>query len=394
MFLERPVARLSAALEATKPSSSAAAATRARVVADTEPRPDSAREAVDFDTFASFATSAKVLIRVRLQLSCCRGFSEYVRPHIVSCACARVADAPIAQRANTLRYGWGSDMRNALFRCRLVRRGYRRWQRVSALLRDRFQQALFQRGFVLVPATTVTEIEMVFDALRPLDVGVPLIRVGGRLDGGYLLPDDLDGITSLISPGVGHSSNFEEYFAKLGISCQLIDASVDGPPTWHENFSFARLFVGPRTEGNLVSLGDLLRARLDAEGDALLQMDVEGAEWDVLEATSSGVLSCFRMIVVELHNLGDRLSQPSSCAATLRLIERLNQIFYIVHFHPNNYGRNFKYSGRELPNVVEITLLRKDRARAVAKRATVPHPLDCENAGKTREPSKFPDWWN
>jgi hypothetical protein len=283
---------------------------------------------------------------------------------------------------------------NELFRFRLVRRVYRAWQRVSARLRDRFQRALFQRSFALVPSTTVTEIWAVFDAMRPVDVGVPLVRVGGRQDGGYLLPDDLEGITSLISPGVGHSSSFEEYFAKRGVSCQLIDASVNGPPTWHQNFSFARLFVGPRTEGDFVSLGDLLRARPDADGDALLQMDVEGAEWDVLEATSSEALRCFRIIVVELHNLGDRLAQPLTCAATLRLIQRLNQFFYIVHFHPNNYGRSFKYSGRDLPNVVEINLLRKDRAGAVAKLATVPHPLDCENAGTSREPSKFPDWWD
>ena len=64
MFLERPVARLSAALEATKPSSSAAAATRDLVAAETDPRPERARDAVDFDTFARFATSASVLMRL------------------------------------------------------------------------------------------------------------------------------------------------------------------------------------------------------------------------------------------------------------------------------------------------------------------------------------------
>jgi hypothetical protein len=32
------------------------------VALDTEPRPESARDAVDFDTFASFATSARVLM--------------------------------------------------------------------------------------------------------------------------------------------------------------------------------------------------------------------------------------------------------------------------------------------------------------------------------------------
>ena len=57
MFLDRPVARLSAALEGTKPSFSAAANTLCRVAAETEPRPDKARDAVDLDTFAWRATS-------------------------------------------------------------------------------------------------------------------------------------------------------------------------------------------------------------------------------------------------------------------------------------------------------------------------------------------------
>ena len=62
MLRDLPVARLSAALEGTKPNSSAAAETFSRVRNETEPRPDKALEAVDFDTPASLATSASLLI--------------------------------------------------------------------------------------------------------------------------------------------------------------------------------------------------------------------------------------------------------------------------------------------------------------------------------------------
>ena len=62
MLRDRPVARLLAALEGTKPSSSAAAETLSCVLKETEPRPDRALDAVDFDIPASFATSASVLI--------------------------------------------------------------------------------------------------------------------------------------------------------------------------------------------------------------------------------------------------------------------------------------------------------------------------------------------
>lgn len=60
MLRDRPVARLSAALDGTNPNSSAAFATRSLVRADTEPLPDSALDAVDFDTSASLATSTSV----------------------------------------------------------------------------------------------------------------------------------------------------------------------------------------------------------------------------------------------------------------------------------------------------------------------------------------------
>ena len=66
MLRERPVARLSAALEGTKPNSSAAAETFSCVRRETEPRPDSALDAVDFETPASLATSASVLTRLTL----------------------------------------------------------------------------------------------------------------------------------------------------------------------------------------------------------------------------------------------------------------------------------------------------------------------------------------
>lgn len=66
MFRDLPVARLSAALEGTKPSFSATEDTFSRVRCETEPCPDSARDAVDFDTPASLATSASLVMVDRL----------------------------------------------------------------------------------------------------------------------------------------------------------------------------------------------------------------------------------------------------------------------------------------------------------------------------------------
>ena len=53
------------------------------------------------------------------------------------------------------------------------------------------------------------------ELLRPVTTEVGLIRVGGNDDGGYLIPNDLDGIIALFSPGVAQTATFEVEIAKL-----------------------------------------------------------------------------------------------------------------------------------------------------------------------------------
>ena len=58
---------------------------------------------------------------------------------------------------------------------------------------------------------------------------VDLVRIGPTDDGGYLLPDVLDGIEACFSPGVGTCSDFELACAERGMQVFLADATVDGP---------------------------------------------------------------------------------------------------------------------------------------------------------------------
>src|SRR5580692_6161639 len=67
--------------------------------------------------------------------------------------------------------------------------------------------------------------------LRPVLTDKKLIRVGGDEDGGYLVPDDIDGIVACFSPGVGPVAAFEGALASRGINCYLADGSVAAPPT-------------------------------------------------------------------------------------------------------------------------------------------------------------------
>jgi hypothetical protein len=64
--------------------------------------------------------------------------------------------------------------------------------------------------------------------LKPYATDKELIRIGGETDGGYLVPDDLEGIEYCFSPGVAETAGFESELAKRGIRSFLADFSVDG----------------------------------------------------------------------------------------------------------------------------------------------------------------------
>ena len=60
-------------------------------------------------------------------------------------------------------------------------------------------------------------------SLHPIDPGVPLVRIGPDGDGGYLVPDALDGIAHAFSPGVSTESGFEAELAERGMDVVVTD---------------------------------------------------------------------------------------------------------------------------------------------------------------------------
>jgi hypothetical protein len=113
-------------------------------------------------------------------------------------------------------------------------------------------------------------------SLAPVDPGVPLERVGGDGDGGYLIPQDTEGIVALFSPGVSTVANFELAFAERGVPCFLADRSVDGPPVAHARLHFLKKHLGQTTGPGTISLDDWVRRCCTQPGDLMLQMDIRG----------------------------------------------------------------------------------------------------------------------
>jgi hypothetical protein len=233
-------------------------------------------------------------------------------------------------------------------------------------------------GISLGRCADVQLVRRLISRLRPVTTDKGLIRLGGDGDGGYVIPDDLDGVVACFSPGVGAVATFEAALVARGVHCYLADASVSGPPITDAMVHFDKKFLGVIDDDTTITLDTWVKLRAPADGDLILQMDIEAAEWVVLLNVSEAVLKRFRIIVVELHSL-ERLIDRMGFELMFATLERLLQQFYVIHSHPNNVARPFKALGVTIPRLLEMTFLRRDRAQVTGCADQFPNALDRKN---------------
>ena len=233
--------------------------------------------------------------------------------------------------------------------------------------------------------TPTARLTAFFARLHPVTTEHALIRLGPDGDGGYLVPDDLEGITASFSPGVGAITGFELDCAERGMNVYLADNSVDGPATPHPNFHFTQKHISSTTSAKKMTLNSWVNNACGATGDDLmLQFDIEGDEYEMLLNASSRTLRRFRVIVGEFHMLDAFHSKPFFRLAS-RAFTKILQSHECVHIHPNNAHTPVEVNGLAIPPLAEFTFLRKDRCSPSGYAKTFPHPLDQPN-------TKHPDF--
>lgn len=212
-------------------------------------------------------------------------------------------------------------------------------------------------GLHLSRRTSEIEMGKVLQKLQPSSGEKNLIRVGGSGDGGYWIPNDLEDIEAVFSPGVGKLSEFELFFAERDVPCFMVDASVEGPAQDHPNFHFQPVWLAKETTpGKTISLEDWLDSSAPA-GDLILQMDIEGGEYPVLLTAEDFLLARFRIIALELHNVTSITSQ-SGLQLVESLLTRLLKTHEIVHSNHNPTCRTITVGRVLIPNCVELTFRR------------------------------------
>ena len=208
-----------------------------------------------------------------------------------------------------------------------------------------------------------------------------LVRIGGEGDGGYLLPDIMKKVSYCFSPGVYDVSTFEQELSqKYNIKSYMADASVEKAPVEDENFNFIPKFLGSVTRDNSITLSDWMQNSIgNNKSQKILQMDIEGGEYDVLTLEDSQTLASFSAMVIEFHYL-EQMFQPLFLKMLSAIFEKIYKNFSICHVHPNNCCGIATLDEVPVPRVIEVTFIRNDLVpRSVAKNIELPHELDRKN---------------
>ncbi|WQT65779.1 hypothetical protein E5E00_02675 [Helicobacter pylori] len=85
--------------------------------------------------------------------------------------------------------------------------------------------------------TPKEKVEGFIKGLHPIKTEHELVRWGAKHDGGYLIPNDFEGIRALFSPGVGGESAFEEDFYR---HCKPTNPNDIYIYIWQTNRSMSR----------------------------------------------------------------------------------------------------------------------------------------------------------
>ena len=265
---------------------------------------------------------------------------------------------------------------------------------LKVLVRDWISERFHRIDHVLVPSVPLERFATFVNSIAPIDNGHELVRVGPASDGSYLLPDDLNGVALNISPGVGETFQFETaLLQEYGIPSMMVDASVDCPPNLPKEMEFIEKFVFPQNDsGTGISIAELVSMATGKWGpreDLILQMDIEGAEYEILKYINPEDLLRFRIVSIEFHDMELWVQNSFYARTLLPVFSKLLEVFDVVHSRANNSSHTFSYKGYFIPSTLELTFHRKDRLISRNGYRSMPSILDFVDESYTSQRTPF-----
>lgn len=179
-------------------------------------------------------------------------------------------------------------------------------------------------------------------------------------DGGYILPDDLKNIKYLFSLGVGNLTSFESDLKTNNIKCFLADASVDGKNLLEKGFEFQKKFIRSYNSSDSlrfetwkkICIGD------DYNSEIILQIDIEGDEYNVIPTLSDSTLKQTKYLIVEYHFL-TKIFDKKINNLIFSSLRRISEYFYPLHLNVNNTSAIMNIGSYSIPHCLEVSYINK-----------------------------------
>jgi hypothetical protein len=253
-------------------------------------------------------------------------------------------------------------------------------------IRSAFLNIPESRNLQISYTTPLHKLKPFLLLFRPSETEHELARIGGNKDGGYLVPkSELMDIDACFSIGCNLIWDFEREIGEdYGIPSIIVDDLSQKPSNLGSLQTYVPSWLGKSSTGTTISLEDLvLKSQYPKSDKLLLQMDIEGAEFECLIHTPTYVLKQFRILVIEFHNLENILHHHLFKNYYHSLMTKILADFEVVHSHPNNDHGTWQYKDFEFPKIIEVTFLRRDRIKSIQGYSTLPHKLDHLNSQTT-----------
>ena len=203
------------------------------------------------------------------------------------------------------------------------------------------------------------------------------VRIGSPNDGGYVMVDDLEERDEKIaySYGINNDVSWDSDMGDRGYDIYMYDHTIDCLPKERECFHFFRKGIAdmPDYGEQLDTLESHIRENGHQEKKhMILKMDVEGAEWGFLNMVRQKTLEQFDQIILELHYMLD----SSRINAIYTALEKLTKSHRLAHIHANNYGSVLFIDGMAYPDMLEITMVKRDIYRECPYAEVLPSMYD------------------
>lgn len=223
--------------------------------------------------------------------------------------------------------------------------------------------------------------------LLPLTINqdLDLVRLGSLGDGGYLLHHDFSKEDYCLSLGVGDNYTFDLAISEKCKEVWMFDHTIEDPQIKDSKLKFHKVGIATSVQPNFTTISKILEG-IHQENDIILKIDIEGSEWEVLSNLPFSDLSRCKQIVAEFHNL-HKIADDQFFRLVSSSLEKLNNSHDLINIHVNNWSRLHLIQGVPVPDVIEVTYIRRGLNLQSKSRG-----VSIQNAGDSPNNLDLPDY--